>query len=268
MLNNMSIGQYYQGNSILHKLDPRLKCIMFLIYVITVLMMDKAITISALVIVIVALIIIGRIPLKAVWQSMKPILPVAIMILILNILTLNEGNVIFEFWKIKITDTGLMNAFLIAFRLIMLIITSSLILTLTTTPLKIADALEKLFGPLKKIKVPVHEMSMMMSIALRFIPTLADETDKIMRAQTSRGATYDTGSFIGRLKGYVTVLIPLFISSFRRADELAIAMEARCYNGGEGRTKLNPLKITKTDVIVFAIFTAIAGALILLQILL
>lgn len=268
MLNKMSIGQYYQGNSILHKLDPRFKCILFVIYVVTVMMMDKAITISALVLVIVALIIVGRIPLKAVWQSIKPVLPVAIMIFVLNIITLKEGNTIFEFWKLKITDKGLMNAFLIAFRLIMLIATSSLILTLTTTPLKLADALEKLFGPLKKIKVPVHEMSMMMSIALRFIPTLAEETDKIMRAQTSRGATYDTGSFLGRLKGYVTVLIPLFISSFRRADELAIAMEARCYNGGDGRTKLNPLKITRSDVIIFAVFTAVAGALILLQILL
>ena len=136
-----------------------------------------------------------------------------------------------------------------AVRLMFLIVSTSILLTLTTTPLKISDALEKLFSPLKVIKVPVHEMAMMMSIALRFIPTLVAETDKIMKAQVSRGADYDTGTFINRVKGYITVLIPLFVSSFKRAEELAVAMDARCYRGGEGRTKLNPLKLTLTDVL-------------------
>ena len=149
--------------------------------------------------------------------------------------------------------------------LIMLVLITSILLTLTTTPLRLADALEYLLNPLKKVKFPVHEMAMMMSIALRFIPTLIDETDKIMKAQVSRGANYDTGSFMNRIKGYITVLIPLFISSFRRAEELAIAMEARCYNGGIGRTKLNPLKITQRDVGVFALLVAFASVIVLVE---
>ena len=147
----------------------------------------------------------------------------------------------------------------------MMILITSIILTLTTTPLKLSEALEKLLGPLKVIRFPVHEMAMMMSIALRFIPTLVDETDKIMKAQVSRGANYDTGSFISRIKGYVTVLIPLFVSSFRRADELATAMDARCYNGGEGRTKLNPLHITGKDVVMFIVLLIGAASLVAVE---
>ena len=150
-------------------------------------------------------------------------------------------------------------------RLLMMIFITSIILTLTTTPLKLSEALEKLFSPLKLIRFPVHEMAMMMSIALRFIPTLIDETDKIMKAQVSRGADYDTGTILRRLKGYVTVLVPLFVSSFRRADELSTAMDARCYNGGEGRTKLHPLHITARDVIIFIILALCAVALVVVE---
>lgn len=265
MLKEVSIGRYYQGNSVLHELDPRLKVILFVVFVVAIFFVNKITTVCALLLVSILIAIIGRLPLKALWESAKPVLPIAIFIFILNVLTLKTGNVIFEWWKIKITDNGLNNAFLLAYRLVMLILTSSMILTLTTTPLKLADALEKLFSPLKLIKFPVHEMSMMMSIALRFIPTLTDETDKIMKAQASRGADYDTGSIISRLKGYVTVLIPLFISSFRRAEELATAMEARCYNGGKGRTKLNPLHITSKDIVIFVLFVLMAASLILIE---
>jgi energy-coupling factor transport system permease protein len=152
-----------------------------------------------------------------------------------------------------------------AVRLIFLIVSTSILLTLTTTPLKMSDALEKLFAPLSLIKIPVHEMAMMMSIALRFIPTLAAETDKIMKAQQSRGADYDTGSFINKVKGYITVLIPLFVSSFRRADELAVAMDARCYRGGKGRTKLNPLHLTAKDVLCGIMFTLLAALVVVVD---
>jgi energy-coupling factor transport system permease protein len=165
------------------------------------------------------------------------------------VFTIKQGDVLFSWKIITVTGYGLGRAAIMSARLIFLIVSTSVLLTLTTTPLKMSDALEKLFAPLSVIKVPVHEMSMMMSIALRFIPTLASETDKIMKAQQSRGADYDTGSFINKVKGYITVLIPLFVSSFRRADELAVAMDARCYSGGKGRTKLNPLKLTLTDVL-------------------
>lgn len=265
MLKDISIGRYYKGDSVLHKLDSRLKILLFIIYLVGILMGTKLYTVAAIAVVAVAISTIGKLPMKVLWNSIKPILPIAIMIFILTALTKRDGNVLIEYWKIRITDDGLMQAFLMSWRLIMLVLITSILLTLTTTPLRLADALEYLLNPLKKVKFPVHEMAMMMSIALRFIPTLIDETDKIMKAQVSRGANYDTGSFMNRIKGYITVLIPLFISSFRRAEELAIAMEARCYNGGIGRTKLNPLKITQRDVGVFALLVVFASVIVLVE---
>lgn len=265
MLKDISIGRYYKGNSVLHQLDPRLKILLFIAYLVGILMGTKLWTVAAIAIVAIVISIIGKLPLKVLWNSIKPILPIAIMIFILNMLTMKNGNTLFEYWIIRVTDKGLIQAFLMAWRLLMLVLITSILLTLTTTPLRLADALEYLLNPLKKIKFPVHEMAMMMSIALRFIPTLIDETDKIMKAQVSRGADYDTGSFMNRVKGYITVLIPLFISSFRRAEELAIAMEARCYNGGIGRTKLNPLHITKQDIGVFALLIVFAGVFVLVE---
>jgi energy-coupling factor transport system permease protein len=202
---------------------------------------------------------------SVVWKTVKPVLPLSIFILILNILTIRQGNLLFRWQFISITDYGISRAVLMAIRLMFLILSTSLMLTLTTTPLKIADALESLFSPLKIFKIPVHEMAMMMSIALRFIPTLIEETDKIMKAQVSRGADYDTGTFVNRVKGYLTVLIPLFISSFRRAEELSVAMDARCYKGGEGRTKRNPLRINGTDVLVGLFLTACAAGLVVMD---
>jgi energy-coupling factor transport system permease protein len=170
-----------------------------------------------------------------------------------------------SFWIVKITDDGILKAGLMALRLFLLILGTSLLLTLTTTPLLMADSLESLFGPLKKIRVPVHEMAMMMSIALRFVPTLVEETDKIMKAQASRGAEYDTGNIFARAKGYVTVLVPLFVSAFKRAEELAIAMDARCYRGGEGRTKLNVLHMKKADYFWFIFLTLLALGLLIID---
>ena len=265
MLSDISLGRYYKADSLLHRTDPRVKTLLYVVYLVVIFMITSPAAICALAGVIAVQIIMGRVRPLVIWQTVRPVLPLSIFILILNLLTIRQGNVVFRWQVITVTDYGASRAVLMAVRLIFLIISTSLLLTLTTTPLKIADALESLFSPLKIIKVPVHEMSMMMSIALRFIPTLIEETDKIMKAQVSRGADYDTGTFINRVKGYITVLIPLFVSSFRRAEELAVAMDARCYKGGAGRTKLNPLKIRSIDVIVGLFLTVCAAGLVVMD---
>ena len=265
MLSNISLGKYYKADSILHRTDPRIKTLLYVVYLVVIFMIKSPIAIGALAGVILVQTIMAKVRPSVIWRTIRPVLPLSIFILILNILTIKQGNVIFEWKIITITDYGVGRAVLMAIRLVFLILSTSLMLTLTTTPLKIADALESLFAPLKLIKVPVHEMAMMMSIALRFIPTLIEETDKIMKAQVSRGADYDTGSFINRVKGYITVLIPLFVSSFRRAEELAVAMDARCYRGGEGRTKLNPLRIKSTDVLVGLFLMVCAAGLVVMD---
>ncbi|MCQ2533483.1 MAG: energy-coupling factor transporter transmembrane protein EcfT [Clostridia bacterium] len=265
MNTEISLGRYVEGNSLLHRLDPRIKIIMFILYMVVVFSVSKSIVLALLALCIMGQVIIARLPLKVIWTSITPILPVAVFIFLMNIFTIKQGDELFKYGVIVITTGGLAKAFIMSIRLVLMIVSTSLLLTLTTTPLKISDAMESLLAPLKLIKFPVHELSMMMSIALRFIPTLIEETDKIMKAQVSRGADYDTGSFINRIKGYTTILIPLLISSFKRADELAIAMDARCYNGGKGRTKLNPLRINETDIITGSIMTICAVALLLLE---
>ncbi len=265
MLKDISIGRFYRGDSVIHKLDPRFKTILFVLFMVAVFMLENPYAIGCLIVFSIVLQIMAKIPPKVMWNTVKPVLPIVILIFVLNALTIRDGKEIFSWRRILITDTGLKSATLMSLRLLMMIFITSIILTLTTTPLKLSEALEKLFGPLKLIKFPVHEMAMMMSIALRFIPTLIDETDKIMKAQVSRGADYDTGTVLKRLKGYVTVLVPLFVSSFRRADELSTAMDARCYNGGEGRTKLHPLHITLRDIIIFIILSLCAVALVVIE---
>ncbi|SCW36886.1 energy-coupling factor transport system permease protein [Ruminococcaceae bacterium YRB3002] len=258
MLNNISLGRFYDTGSVLHRTDPRVKIILYMVFLIAIFMIKTGPSLALFGIVTVVQIIVAKIPLKVIRTTVVPVLPLIIFIFLLNVFTLTTGNVLWEWKFIRITDYGVSRAALMACRLLFLIISTSILLTLTTTPLKISDALESLCSPLKLIKIPVHEMAMMMSIALRFIPTLISETNKIMNAQVSRGADYDTGSVIRRVKGYITVLIPLFVSSFKRAEELAIAMDARCYRGGTGRTKLNPLRITGRDIAVGVIFTAVA----------
>ena len=265
MLSDISLGRYYKADSILHRTDPRVKTLLYLVYLVVIFMIRSPFSLFALGVVTVVQICMAKVTPQVVWKTISPVLPLALFIMILNILTIKQGEVVFQWKFITITDYSFTRASLMGIRLIFLILSTSLMLTLTTTPLKIADALESLFSPLKIIKVPVHEMAMMMSIALRFIPTLIEETDKIMKAQVSRGADYDTGSFINRVKGYITVLIPLFVSSFRRAEELAVAMDARCYRGGAGRTKLNPLKLRSTDVIVGLFLTSCALGLVVMD---
>ena len=264
MLNDISLGKYYKADSILHRTDPRVKTLLYVVYLVVIFLIKTPAAIAALTGVIVIQTIMSKVRPKVIWKTVKPVLPLSVFILIINLFTIKQGQMLFQWKFISVTNYGLSRALLMAIRLVLLILSTSLMLTLTTTPLKIADALESLFRPLKLIKVPVHEMSMMMSIALRFIPTLIEETDKIMKAQVSRGADYDTGTFVNRIKGYITVLIPLFVSSFRRAEELAVAMDARCYRGDAGRTKLNPLKIRSTDVIVgLFLFSCAAGLVVM-----
>lgn len=258
MFSKISLGRYYPAHSFLHDTDPRVKTVLYAVYLIAIFMIKEPVAIGVLAGIILLQLIMGKITPSILWSTVKPIIPLALFVFVINVLTIRDGDVLFSWKIITVTSYGLARAAIMAVRLVFLIISTSILLTLTTTPLKMSDALEKLFAPLKIIKVPVHEMAMMMSIALRFIPTLATETDKIMKAQQSRGADYDTGSFINKVKGYITVLIPLFVSSFRRADELAVAMDARCYKGGEGRTKLNPLKMTVRDVLAGIMFTLLA----------
>lgn len=262
MLSDISLGRYVDTGSVLHRTDPRLKVILYMVYLISIFIVNSPPALLVLFILTMVQLIVAKIPLDITWSTLKPVLPLALFILVINIFTIKQGDVLWTWKFLTVTDVGTTRAILMALRLVFLILSTSVLLTLTTTPLKIADALESLMGPLKVFRVPVHEASMMMSIALRFIPTLIEETDKIMKAQESRGANYDTGSVFNRLKGYVTVLIPLFVSSFKRAEDLAVAMDARCYRGGKNRTKLNPLKIKKKDVVVFILFLLGAVALI------
>ena len=266
MFNKISLGRYYPAHSFLHDTDPRVKTLLYIVYLVAIFVIGEPAAIGVLSGVIILQLILAKITPRFLWSTIKPMVPLALFIFVINIFTIKEGNLLFSWKFITLTDTGISRAALMALRLILLIISTSVLLTLTTTPLKMSDALESIFSPLKIIRIPVHEMAMMMSIALRFIPTLAVETDKIMKAQQSRGADYDTGSFVNKIKGYITVLIPLFVSSFRRADELAVAMDARCYRGDQGRTKLNPLKLTLRDVLTGVLFGLLAVLIVVVEI--
>lgn len=209
----------------------------------------------------IAALLLSRIPLKMFWKSVKPLLPFLLLTAVLNVLLVDSGDVYFKWKFIKITAGGVNISVFMIIRIVLLIMGSSL-LTYTTSPITLTDAIERLLSPLKLLRFPVHELAMMMSIALRFVPTLIEETDKIMSAQKARGAEIDTGSFVTRAKNMISILVPLFISSFRRADELATAMECRCYNGGEGRTRLRQLKASARDFIALAVTLLFyAGAL-------
>jgi energy-coupling factor transport system permease protein len=265
MLSDISLGRYYKADSILHRTDPRIKTLLYLVYLVVIFIIKSPVALCALGVVTVIQICMAKVRLPVIWKTVSPVLPLSLFILILNLLTIRQGNSIFNWQFINITDYGLSRAVLMAIRLIFLIVTTSLMLTLTTTPLKIADALESLFSPLKIIKVPVHEMAMMMSIALRFIPTLIEETDKIMSAQKARGAAMDSGGLLQRAKALIPVLVPLFVSSFRRADELALAMECRCYHGDEGRTRMKQLHYETRDYLAFALLLALIALVVLLN---
>ncbi len=245
MLKDITIGQYYHGNSFIHKLDPRTKFIFSFIFVIIVFLNDSLYYQASLFALILFIIYLSSVPFNFFIKGLKPILFLLFFAFLMN-LFLTDGDVILKLWILKITKQGLYFALLMGIRLVILVFCTS-VLTLTSTPIQLTDAIESFLNPLKRFKFPAHEIAMMMTISIRFIPTLIEETDKIMKAQMSRGADFETGSIINRIKNLIPILIPLFISAFKRADDLAIAMESRCYRGGEFRTRLNELKYKNED---------------------
>lgn len=254
MLKDITIGQYFPGKSIIHKLDPRVKIILVFLFIVTLFVANDVTSLLINVAFVIVLYVISRIPLKMILKGLKPIVPIIVFTAILNIFFV-DGRVLWKIGFIEVTDKGLEMSAIMIIRVLCLIAGTSL-LTYTTSPIALTDALERLMKPLNKIKVPVHELAMMMTIALRFIPTLIEETDKIMSAQKARGADMETGSIVQRAKALVPILIPLFVSSFRRADELAMAMECRCYRGGEGRTRMRQLHIRFMDILSIFVVSA------------
>ncbi len=246
MLKDITIGQYFPGSSALHKMDPRMKIILTMAYIIMLFVADNLIGMAVGVVFLAVSYAVSKVPFKMIIKSLKPVIPIVIFTAVLNIFFV-EGDAIVDFGFMKITWQGVYTAVIMAVRIVCLIAGTSL-MTYTTSPISLTDGIERLLKPLSKIKVPVHELAMMMTIALRFIPTLIEETDKIMSAQKARGADMDTGGLMQRAKALIPILIPLFVSAFRRADELALAMECRCYRGGEGRTRMKQLYMTSVDV--------------------
>ncbi len=247
MLKDITIGQYFPGNSPIHRMDPRTKILAVVLYIVALFTARSILGYLLCLVYLVLCVRVSTIHLKTILKGVKPLILIIAFTAILNMFY-TDGNVLFQVWKLKITDAGIYQAVLMIARIVMLV-TGTFLLTYTTSPITLTDGLELLLNPLKKIKVPVHELAMMMSIALRFIPTLIEETDKIMSAQKARGADFETGNLLQKAKALIPILVPLFVSAFRRADELATAMECRCYTGGAGRTRLNPLKWQKLDTV-------------------
>lgn len=246
MINNITLGQYVPGNSVLHRLDPRTKIIWTAALMVAIFMVDSWNEYVMMGSFTLILLLISGVPVKQTLRGIKPLIFILLLTALLNIFFV-EGTVIFRIGPVKATYEGLISAVKLFLRLVMLVTTASL-MTLTTTPMSMTDGIEKLLKPFGRIGVPSHEIAMMMSIALRFIPTLLEEAQRIMKAQSSRGADFDTGNIFQRLKSFIPVLIPLFVSAFKRADELAEAMESRCYRGGEGRTRLKTINFTRLDL--------------------
>ena len=263
MLKDITLGQYFPGSSIIHRLDPRAKLIMLVVYIVALFMAKGFVSYALLLAFLVSVIKVSTIPVKSIVRGMKPLVMILVFTGVLNLFFTQEGDILVELGSIVITTGGAKRALLMTLRILMLI-TCTFLLTYTTSPISLTDGLESLMNPLKKIKVPVHELSMMMCIALRFIPTLIEETDKIMCAQKARGADFENGSLVDRAKALVPILVPLFIGAFRRADELATAMECRCYQGGEGRTKMKLLRYHRNDFYAFGIGIVLVGAVSLL----
>lgn len=251
MLRDITLGQYYRTDSLIHRLDPRVKLVGTLVFIISLFVVDNFIGYIIAALLLVWVIKLSKVPFRFMVRGMKAIVFLLLIAVVFN-LFLTPGEAVFTVWKIQITREGIYLAAFMAIRLVFLLMGSS-VMTLTTTPNQLTDGLEKLLNPLKKLKVPVHEISMMMSIALRFIPILLEETDKIMKAQIARGADFESGNLIKKAKSLVPLLVPLFISAFRRANDLATAMEARCYRGGEHRTKMKPLIYQKNDRLAYAV---------------
>ncbi|MBQ7715580.1 MAG: energy-coupling factor transporter transmembrane protein EcfT [Clostridia bacterium] len=262
---DVAFGQYCEGDSVLHRLDPRAKIVMSLLFIVDVFIAKNVFAFALLTLFTLSLIALSQIKPRIILRGLKPVLFIMIFTAVINIFWYSGTTVLFKFWFITVYLEGVYNAILIVLRVVLLLAGTSVILTYTTTPLALTDGLEMLLKPLAKIKVPVHEFALMMTIALRFIPTLVEETGKIMDAQKARGASFSEGSLIKRAKALIPILVPLFASAFRRADELAVAMECRCYRGGRGRTRLNVLKGSPKDVVAIFVMIALGAALVILN---
>lgn len=249
MLKDITIGQYFPGDTIIHKLDPRVKILVVMMFIVSLFFVDSFFPYIFVVFFMVGTIYLSKIPIKFILKGLKPLIFIILITFAINVF-MTKGEVLLALGPISITKEGLIQASFMALRLVFLV-TGTSILTLTTSPISLTDGIEELLKPFKRIGLPSHELAMMMTIALRFIPTLLEETDKIMKAQMARGADFESGNILKRAKNLVPLLVPLFVNAFRRADELAIAMEARCYRGGEGRTRLNVLKLDRKDIGIF-----------------
>ena len=262
MLNNITMGQYYPVDSRVHRLDPRMKLILAVVFIVTV-FLAKTFAGYALILAFVYLTSrLANVPFRMLLRGLKPLRLIIILTFLLNLFFTPGDTLWLEFWIIRITREAFLQALFYSLRLAFLVVGTSL-LTLTTSPVALSDGIELLLSPLKKIRFPAHELAMMMTIALRFIPTLLEETDKIMKAQMARGADFESGNLISRAKAMVPLLVPLFVSAFRRAGDLAMAMESRCYHGGEGRTRLRVLKLGRDDWIACGVVALLLGLIIL-----
>ncbi len=247
MLKDITLGQYFPGDTVVHRMDPRSKLILTVVYIAALFVVKSWLGYALMLGCLIAVMALSHIGPKAVLKGLKPLIYIIVFTAVLNIF-FTDGEIIFQLAFIKISREGLRNAIFMVLR-VMLLVAGTFLLTYTTSPLAITDGLERLLSPLKKVRVPVYELSLMMSIALRFIPTLIEETDRIMSAQKARGADFETGKLVDRAKALLPLLIPLFVSAFRRADELAVAMECRCYCGGEGRSRMKQLRFARRDIL-------------------
>ena len=264
MLKDITLGQYFPGNSVVHKMDPRTKLLFLVSYIVALFVATNWISYAVVFLFLATAIAISRIPLKSIFGGMKPLIMILVFTGFLNLFFTAGDTVLIHWWIITITLEGVIRAIFMVLRILMLI-TCTFLLTYTTSPIALTDGLESLLSPLKKLHLPIHELAMMMCIALRFIPTLIEETDKIMCAQKARGADFESGNLMQRVKALVPILVPLFISSFRRADELATAMECRCYHGGDGRTKMKLLRYKRRDFLAFFVGALLLAAVFVLH---
>ncbi|MDR4022500.1 MAG: energy-coupling factor transporter transmembrane component T [Eubacteriales bacterium] len=265
MIRDITIGQYYPADSPIHKIDARVKIVITLLYILSLFIIESFIGYAFVIASLAVIIKMSKVPFKFMVKGLKSLIFIIVFTAIINLFVTKGETPLFTVWRFTVTLEGVYFAIKMCLRIVLLIIGSS-ILTLTTTPIKLTDGIESLLKPLSKVGVPAHDIAMMMTIALRFIPTLLDETDKIIKAQQARGADFDTGNLVNKAKALVPILVPLFISAFRRADELAMAMEARCYAGGGQRTRMNVMKITSIDYVASAVFVIYFAVLIAIRI--
>lgn len=265
MIRDITIGQYYPADSPIHKIDARVKIVITLLYILSLFIIESFIGYAFVIASLAVIIKMSKVPFKFMVKGLKSLIFIIVFTAIINLFVTKGETPLFTVWRFTVTLEGVYFAIKMCLRIVLLIIGSS-ILTLTTTPIKLTDGIESLLKPLSKIGVPAHDIAMMMTIALRFIPTLLDETDKIIKAQQARGADFDTGNLVNKAKALVPILVPLFISAFRRADELAMAMEARCYAGGGQRTRMNVMKITSIDYVASVVFVIYFAVLIAIRI--